>query len=225
MNPIISLRNVVVGYEHNPILYDVNFDVYPQDFLGIVGLNGCRKNTLIKAMLGQIKPMKGTVSFYRNGKRVDKLNIGYLPQNNIIDKKFPISVYEVIRSGLQKNKLINKRLTSEESARIHEIVERIELTGFEKKAIGELSGGQLQRVLLGRAIVSQPEVIVLDEPNTYVDKHFERELYDIISEVNKSCAIIIASHKLEYIFAHAKNIIGVNNGQIFYHSNNEPNTQ
>ena len=222
MSPVISIHNVTAGYERKPILYDVSLNVYANDFLGIVGPNGGGKTTLIRVILGQLKPMKGTVSFYREGERVDKLNVGYLPQNNMIDKKFPISVYEVIRSGLSKRKLIDSRLTPKERVRIDEVINRVELNGYEKKAIGELSGGQLQRVLLGRAIVSQPEIVILDEPNTFVDKRFEKELYDIIAEINKNCTIIMVSHQLDYIIKHAKNIAGVN-GRLFYHPNSEAN--
>jgi len=222
MSPVISLQNVTAGYEHKPILYDVSLNVYASDFLGIVGPNGGGKTTLIKVILGQIKPMNGTVCLFHEGKRVDKLNVGYLPQNNMIDKKFPISVYEVIRSGLSRRKLIDRRLTTKERERIDEVINRVELNGYGNKAIGELSGGQLQRVLLGRAIVSQPEIVILDEPNTFVDKRFEKELYDIIAEINKNCTIIMVSHQLDYILKHAKNIAVVN-GHLFYHPNNEAN--
>ena len=222
MSPVISIHNVTAGYERKPILYDVSLNVYANDFLGIVGPNGGGKTTLIRVILGQLKQMKGTVSFYREGERVDKLNVGYLPQNNMIDKKFPISVYEVIRSGLSKRKLIDSKITHKERVLIDEVINRVELNGYEKKAIGELSGGQLQRVLLGRAIVSQPEIVILDEPNTFVDKRFEKELYDIIAEINKNCTIIMVSHQLDYIIKHAKNIAGVN-GRLFYHPNSEAN--
>ncbi|MDD3480551.1 MAG: ATP-binding cassette domain-containing protein, partial [Paludibacteraceae bacterium] len=101
MNKLVEIRNLFVGYENNPnVLKDINLTVYDDDFLGIIGPNGGGKTTLVKAILGLIKPTKGTITFFENGEKVNSLNIGYLPQVNQIDKKFPITVADVILSGL-----------------------------------------------------------------------------------------------------------------------------
>ena len=119
----------------------------------------------------------------KNEKEVPEIAMGYLPQYNCIDKKFPISVYEVVLSGLNKQKSLFHRYTPEQHELVSRIIARMGLEGLESRAIGELSGGQLQRALLGRALVSNPEVVILDEPNTYIDKRFEAKLYSLLEEM------------------------------------------
>jgi len=217
MDPIIELQNVNAGYDNQTVLADVSLKIYKQDFLGIVGPNGGGKTTLVKVLLKQIKPTKGSITFYKDEDKTEKLNIGYLPQYNLIDKKFPISVYEVILSGLDQKKLWGRRYTPQDHEQVKNIISKIELEGLENKTIGELSGGQLQRALLGRAIVSDPEVVILDEPNTYVDKRFEKKLYNILAEINYRCSIIIISHELESLIDHSKNIAYVDHS-LTYHN-------
>ena len=102
--------------------------------------------------------------------------MGYLPQYSSIDKKFPISVYDVVLSGLNRQKALLRSFTAQQHEQVKNVIARMGLEGLEKRAIGELSGGQLQRALLGRALVSDPQVVILDEPNTYIDKRFEAKL-------------------------------------------------
>ncbi len=122
--------------------------------------------------------------------------MGYLPQYSTIDRKFPISVEEVILSGLSIQKSLTSRFTPEQKEKGKQIIARMGLEGLEHRAIGQLSGGQLQRALLGRAIISDPSVLILDEPSTYIDKRFEARLYELLAEINKECAIILVSHDI-----------------------------
>ena len=176
-HPIIQIEGLSASYDHKTVLNQVNLAVYEKDFLGIIGPNGGGKTTLIKCILGLHQFDKGNITFYKNGKKVPEINMGYLPQYNSIDKKFPISVYEVILSGLNKQKSIFRKYNKEHHEQVRQTISRMGLEGLENRAIGQLSGGQLQRVLLGRALVSNPEVVILDEPNTYIDKRFETKLY------------------------------------------------
>lgn len=184
-NPIIQLTDISASYDEKTVLSHVNLTVYERDFLGVIGPNGGGKTTLIKIILGLLKPASGSVRFYKNEKEVPEIAMGYLPQYNSIDKKFPISVYEVVLSGLNKQKSLFHRYTPEQHELVSRIIARMGLEGLESRAIGELSGGQLQRALLGRALVSNPEVVILDEPNTYIDKRFEAKLYSLLEEINK----------------------------------------
>ena len=171
MNKLIEIENLTVGYENKPnVLRDVSLTIYKDDFLGIIGPNGGGKTTLLKTILGLIRQQSGTISFYDNGKKVPSLNIGYLPQINQIDKKFPITVSEVILSGLTPRKQLIRRYNSRDKQKVMQVAERMGITEILPRAIGELSGGQMQRVLLGRAIIDNPKFIILDEPSTYVDK-------------------------------------------------------
>ena len=173
MNSIIQINDLSAAYDDKVVLNQVNLTVYERDFLGIIGPNGGGKTTLIKCILGLHQPTHGRIHFYKEGREVPEINMGYLPQYNSIDRKFPISVYEVVLSGLSKQKSLLSRYNAKHHEQAKRIIARMGLEGLEHRAIGELSGGQLQRALLGRALVSNPEVVILDEPNTYIDKRFE----------------------------------------------------
>lgn len=224
MNNIIKIENLSAGYDNKTVLYDINLRVAEKDFLGIIGPNGGGKTTLIKVILGLLKPTEGKITYYDNGVPTENLEIGYLPQYNSIDKKFPISVYEVILSGLNKQKALFKRFTKEHHERVKETISMMGLEGLENKAIGQLSGGQMQRTLLGRAIVSNPKAIILDEPNTYIDKRFEARLYSLLEEINKQRTIILVSHDIGSVLQNVKSIACVN-GTLDYHPQSEVSTE
>ena len=202
--PIIEIKNLSAGYDGRNVLHDINLTVYKQDFLGIIGPNGGGKTTLMKCILGLLKPTGGEIIFHC------KPSLGYLPQYNTIDRKFPISVEEVILSGLSVQKSLTARFTPEEKEKSKQVIARMGLEGLEHRAIGQLSGGQLQRALLGRAIISDPSVLILDEPNTYIDKRFEARLYELLTEINKECAIILVSHDIGTVLQQVKSIACVN---------------
>lgn len=173
MNKLVEINNLTVGYDNKPnVLNDVSLTIYEDDFLGVIGPNGGGKTTLLKTILGLIRPESGTINFYDKGIKVPSINVGYLPQINQIDKKFPISVSEVILSGITPNKKFFRRYNAEERKRVVYVADQLGISSLLNRAIGELSGGQLQRVLLGRAIIDNPKLIILDEPSTYVDKLF-----------------------------------------------------
>ena len=217
-NKILELKNITVGYESNrPILNYVNLNVYQNDFLGIIGPNGGGKTTLLKTILGLIKPTTGDIVFYKKNQAVNRLNIGYLPQINQIDKKFPISVFDVILSGLTAKRKFFTYFTNEQKEQAKNVAHRMGLENLINRPIGNLSGGQLQRTLLGRAIVDNPDLLILDEPNSYVDKRFETNFYKILEEVNLNTAIIIVSHDVGTVISLVKNIACVNEG-LHYHA-------
>ena len=219
-NPILTLEHITAGYEQKVVLRDVNLTVYDRDFLGVIGPNGGGKTTLIKVILGLLAPLSGKRSFFRDGRPTDGLKMGYLPQYNQIDKKFPISVEEVILSGLSGEKGLLRRYTEEQRARVREVVSRMGLEGLERRPIGQLSGGQMQRALLGRAVISQPDLVILDEPNTYIDKRFEAKLYELLEDINRRCAIILVSHDIGTILQSVKTIACVNE-TLDYHPDTE----
>lgn len=219
-NSIIKIENLSAGYDRKTVLHDINLEISEKDFLGIIGPNGGGKTTLMKVILGLLKPSEGKITFYDNGMPVEQLEIGYLPQYNSIDKKFPISIYEVILSGLNRQKSLFSRFTKEHHDRVKETISMMGLEGMENKPIGQLSGGQMQRALLGRAIVSNPKAIILDEPNTYIDKRFEARLYSLLEEINKQRAVILVSHDIGSVLQTVKSIACVN-GTLDYHPQSE----
>lgn len=224
MNSIIQINGLSAGYDGKTVLSQVDLTVYEHDFLGVIGPNGGGKTTLVKCILGLHQPSQGIIRFFQKGKEVPDMNMGYLPQYNHIDRKFPISVYEVVLSGLSKQKSIFRKYSKEQHEQVRQMIVRMGLEGLEERAIGSLSGGQLQRALLGRALVSNPEVIILDEPNTYIDKRFEAKLYSLLEEINKERAIILVSHDIGTVLKNVKTIACVNE-TVHYHPHTEVPTE
>ena len=224
MQPLIEIQHLNAGYDGRTVLRDVDLTVYDRDFLGIIGPNGGGKTTLIRCILGLLKPQSGTIAFHPQKDKQAPLAIGYLPQYASIDRKFPITVQEVILSGLSSRKGLSARYSADERERAARVIARMGLEGMEQKAIGALSGGQLQRVLLGRAIVSDPEVVILDEPATYLDRRFEARLYELLAEINRDCAIILVSHDIGTVLQQVKNIACVNE-TLDYHPAASVNTE
>ena len=224
MNPIIQINGLCAGYDGKTVLNQVDLAVYEKDFLGIIGPNGGGKTTLIKCILGLHHPLQGHIRFYKKGEEVSEITMGYLPQYNSIDKKFPISVYEVVLSGLSKQKSLFRRYSKEQHEQVRQMIVRMGLEGLEERSIGSLSGGQLQRALLGRALVSNPEVVILDEPNTYIDKRFEAKLYSLLEEINQERAIILVSHDIGTVLKNVKTIACVNE-TVHYHPHTEVPTE
>lgn len=222
--PIVQLNDVCVAYGHRRVLKDVNLTVYERDFLGIIGPNGGGKTTLLKVILGLKTVESGVLAYFRKGEAVSHIRMGYLPQYSRIDRNFPISVYEVIRSGLNHEKHLWQRYSKEQCERAREVVRRMGLESLADRPIGTLSGGQLQRALLGRAVVSNPEILILDEPNTYIDKRFEGQLYDLLEEINRHSAIILVSHDVGSVLQNVRSIACVNE-TLHYHPEMETSVE
>ena len=206
---IISIRNLKAGYDGVIALEHVNIDIYADDFIGIIGPNGGGKSTLVKAIMGVI-PYSGTIDYSSSICRGGKPHIGYLPQVSSFDKSFPISVSEVVLSGLQSKRGFFGRYTKEDKMRVDELLEMVSLSDLRGRAIGDLSGGQLQRVMLCRAIASKPKLLVLDEPTNFVDNRFENELYNILHHLSEQMAIVMVSHDLGTISSVVRSIVCVN---------------
>jgi zinc transport system ATP-binding protein len=208
------LDHVDAGYNGQTVLKDIHLEIYEQDFLGIIGPNGGGKTTLLKLLLRLLKPMSGTVCFSR---KELKNKIGYMPQTNLIDKKFPILVDEVITSGLLAQKGLSRLQKKEKTEQIVETMGLQEIVG---KPVGELSGGELQRTLLARAVINEPELLILDEPDSYVDKQFEFHFYELLQKINNQTAIILVSHDIGTVISNVKNIACVNEN-LHYHSGSD----
>ena len=206
---IVEIKNLVVRYDEVVALEHVNLTIYDKDFIGIIGPNGGGKSTLVKAIMG-IVPYSGEIEYNTALLRHKKPHIGYLPQISSFDKAFPISVGEVVMSGLQAERGLFKGFGRSERKRVDEVLERTHLLDLRKRAIGELSGGQLQRVMLCRAIISNPKLLVLDEPANFVDNRFENELYMLLRDLNEDMTIVMVSHDLGTISSVVRNIVCVN---------------
>jgi len=215
MKKLIEIKNLSAGYDGNVVLENVNLEVFSSDFIGVIGPNGGGKTTLIKTILGLIKPISGELNLH-----ISKTNIGYLPQVNQIDKRFPISVFDVVRSGKSDTALFSSfHKNNAEKEKAESLLAEMGITAIRNKAIGELSGGQMQRVFLCRALMNNPELLVLDEPSTYVDNNFEGELYLKLKELNEQMAILLISHDVGTISFFVKTIACVNRS-LHHHPSN-----
>ena len=197
-NPIrprlIALRDISLSREGRTILSDVNLEISQGDFIAITGPNGGGKTTLLRIMLRLRKADSGSVVY--NDIEGTPLRIGYLPQKNMIDSHFPISVREVVESGLLGVKGFSK---ADKDNLIEDTLRLVGMDSHKERPIGMLSGGQLQRALLGRAMISKPNLLVLDEPLSYLDKTFEARFYEIIDDIRTNTTIVLVSHEMTAI--------------------------
>lgn len=194
-NTLISLRRIGMIYDRKAVLTDINLDIRQGDFLAITGPNGGGKTTLLRILLKLLAPTAGSVT-YRFPAIGNRPAIGYLPQKNSIDSRFPITVREVIKLGLMAASHLSKQ---EKDALVEKTMETMGLTDHADHTIGEISGGQLQRTLFGRALISHPRMLVLDEPLSYLDKHYEKKLYEIIDAMKSDTTFVLVSHEMSTI--------------------------
>ncbi len=214
MRKLLEVNNLSVSFDETVVLEKVNLDVHEKDFLGMIGPNGGGKTTLIKTLLGLVRPFEGKITFHIPTKR-----IGYLPQINQIDKRFPIRVMDVVRSGKSHGPHFLFQSNRPEIERAEALLEEMGIIHLRHKAVGELSGGQMQRVFLCRSLMNDPELLILDEPDSFVDNHFENELYGKLKDLNGRMAIILVSHDVGTITYYVKTIACVNT-RLHYHPSN-----
>lgn len=215
---LLKIENASVSLQGNLVLEDVNFEIRKGDFIGVIGPNGGGKTTLVKLILGLIKPDKGKI-IYTIPHDTGNSKIGYLPQVHAFDKKFPITVQDVILSGLPAtHKFVSRHSNAEKEKAVY-WMDRLGIASMSKKPIGNLSGGEMQRVFLCRSLISEPELLILDEPDTYVDNLFEKELYEELRELNHKMAVLLVSHDVGTITYYIKSIACVNK-QLHYHASN-----
>lgn len=201
-NKLVEISDVSFSYNASPLLQNLNINIYNEDFIGVVGSNGSGKTTLVKLLIGELSPQKGKITRYCEGA------ISYLPQYAAIDRRFPISVREVVETGLVTSHTFwRPRLSPAEHDSVASIMERLGLTSLQTRTVARLSGGELQRAMLARALVSSPRLLLLDEPDTYLDSASEKRLFELLSDVAKECAVLLVSHDAYAISHYCNRII------------------
>jgi len=209
---IVEITNLTVQYPDVKALDDVSFVVNQGDFLGIIGPNGAGKSTLFDSMLGLNTKYKGTIKFFGEDIRKSKnylKEIGYVPQKPIFEKNFPVTVNDVVRMGLRKESDENK---------IDKILQLLWIHELNNRRIGELSGGQLQRVFIAKALVNNPKILILDEPVAGIDQQSIELFYSILRELNSTqkITIIWSSHDLDAVNQLANHVACLNR-TLFFH--------
>lgn len=198
MNEILKVQNLDFDYSDTSVLRDVSFTVKKGDFLGIIGSNGAGKSTLMKLVLGILPCEKGHIELFGRDikKGISHERIGYVSQRaSSFNPEFPATVLEVVLSNLYPKRGLFKRYTREDIKRAMDVIEQVGLSGYHDKLVGRLSGGQLQRVFIARSLVSDPELVLMDEPTVGVDAQSVAEITELIKNLNKNgLTIIMTNH-------------------------------
>jgi zinc transport system ATP-binding protein len=220
MTPIIEIKDLSFSYHKNPVLKDVNLQITEGNFLLLMGPNGGGKTTLLKLMLGLLKPTAGTVRVFGHPPVQMSHRIGYVPQDVHINRQFPISAIDVVLMGKLKPGRRKVWHSPSDRTAAHKILDRIGMGAYCHRRIGGLSGGQRQRVMIARALMTDPMLLFLDEPTANIDSGGQGELYDLLKELNKSITIVLASHDLMVLSSYVKSIACVNQA-VYYHDESE----
>ncbi|MCG8485489.1 MAG: ABC transporter ATP-binding protein [Clostridia bacterium] len=201
----IEIKDLSVDYGSVCVLQNINLKVKSKEFLGIIGPNGGGKTTLLKVMLRQLKPTIGSIFIKRDEP------IGYVPQFAFFDRSFPINVLEVILMGKLPPKInLFQRYSAQDKTEAQEIMKMLGILELKNRQISQLSGGQLQKVLIARALMTDPKILLLDEPTASLDSESKKEIYKILNQLNEDKTILIVTHEMEDIFLYVDRVVYVN---------------
>ena len=212
-NPIIELRNVSFSYQAVPVLENVNLTIYDRESICIVGPNGGGKTTLLRLLLGQLRPTQGEIRIFGKPPEQARLQIGYMPQRSEYDSLFPVTVMDVVLMGRLGRGGLSGWLGwygRKDRAAAREALEQVHLADSARRNFAALSGGQRQRVLIAGALCCQPELLLLDEPTANVDSLVEERLFDELRQLAGRMAIVLVSHDLGFVTSLVQRVICVN---------------
>ncbi len=217
---IVEIKDLAFAYNGETVLQDVNLTVRQKDFMAIIGPNGGGKTTLLKLILGLLRPVKGTIRVDGKSPREASPCIGYVPQDVHMNRSFPITAVDVVLMGKFDPK---QRLTRRPAANRRDALaalERMKMAAHANKKIGMLSGGQRQRVFIARALVSRPKLLLLDEPTASIDTKGQADFYRLLTELNQDITVLMVSHDLLVISRYVKSVACVNK-KLHYHDQAE----
>ena len=212
----IEMENVWFSYGKTAIVQDVDLKLEQGEFLGIIGPNGGGKTTLLKLMLGILKPDKGRIKLLGKEPTDVRHRIGYVPQYLDFNLSFPISVMDVTLMGRMKRSRIGKGYSVEDKERVKKVLHYVGMWDYRNNPIGKLSGGQRQRVFIARALATEPQILFFDEPTTSVDHEFETNLFDLLKKLNEEVTIVVVTHDIGVVSSYMKSIACLNRNLIFH---------
>lgn len=219
--PLVQLTNLYAGYKNEIVLQDINLNIEKDDFLGLIGPNGGGKTTLLKTILGLIEPQKGTVHIMGKHPRMGRQHIGYVPQFAVFDHDFPISVRDVVRMGRLDSTRLFRSFNEKDETIVEERLDWVDMLDHKDRSLRELSGGQRQRVYIARALATDPDILLLDEPTVSVDYDSRTQIYELLNRINEQgVTILLISHDLNVISSYVKTI-GCLNRTLHYHGEKE----
>ena len=209
---LINISNLYYKYHKTDVLENINLSIKDDDFLAIIGPNGGGKSTLLKLILGLLTPITGKID-----KKLKNSLIGYVPQNTNLNIDFPITALEIVLMGHIVSKKRIFGYSKEDIACAMDSLKKVSMEKFANSKIGDLSGGQRQRVFIARALCSNPKIMLLDEPTASIDVKGQREIYELLKELNKFICIVVVSHDISVLLNYAKNVAHINKNLV-YHS-------
>ena len=217
----VHIENLSVYYRHTKALSDICLDVVAGEYLGIIGPNGGGKTTLLKAMLGLVRPYSGRVEIFGGPPQKKRVQIGYVPQFSAVDRQFPITVFEVVLSGrIDPGLRPFHRYSQRDKKQAEELLGRVGLADIAGYQISELSGGQFQKMLIARALAREPRLLLLDEPTASVDAVSRQQIFDLLAELNRDMTIILVTHDLFAISSQIRRLACLS-GRLVYHGEPE----
>ncbi|MDD4860450.1 MAG: ABC transporter ATP-binding protein [Dehalococcoidales bacterium] len=212
---LVRLEDVWVFHGDLAVLEGVNLTVKPKDFLGIIGPNGGGKTTLLKVILGLIAPNRGRVLVMGKPPAKGRNIIGYIPQHSLFDREFPISVWEVVLMGRYGRAGMFKHYSEADRKAAEQALREVGMLEFRNRQVGRLSGGEQQRVFIARALVGEPQLLLLDEPTASVDVNMQAEFYELLEKLKHKMAIVLVSHDIGAISIYVDDIACINR-RLFY---------
>lgn len=201
MSPQIKCHNLTFGYRDTPILSKVSFEIEHGEFLAFIGPNGSGKTTMLNLLMGFLTPQKGRLSFSQN------TSIGYVPQSPHFDKAFPVSALNIVEMGLTQYYRPFVGIQKRGRKKAHEALERVGMEKYAERPFGTLSGGQAQKVLIARALVSEPNVLILDEPTANVDTESEQSIISLIEKLKGTQTILMVTHDFHTITQYVDRVL------------------
>ncbi len=217
---IVKLEDVWLYFDNMPVLEGINLSIKDRDFLGIIGPNGGGKTCLLKLILGLLKPSRGELTVFGHTAERSRKSVGYVPQYSLFDRDFPINVLDVVLMGRVGQMKRFRRYSEEDKKLASEALQTVEMHDYRNSQIGQLSGGQQQRVFIARALVTEPKMLLLDEPMASVDSHMQTELYELFEKLRQQMAIVLVSHDISAVSIYVDKIACLNR-KLFYHDSKE----
>ena len=221
---MIEIRSLCFGYDKGMILQDINLAILKNTFISIIGPNGGGKSTFLKLLIGLLNPTSGTIEFKNYSSSKNKPIFGYVPQITTFDKEFPISTIDVVLGGGISQLPWHGHFTSKLKKQAKEALEKLDLLSFENVPFGDLSGGQAQRVLIARALMHHPQILVLDEPTASVDKEAKHKIYNLLKSLKGTMTILLVTHETpgmipysDRVFCIQKNLTELNKATVCGH--------
>ena len=209
MSALITISDLCFSYEETPILQRVNLEIFSGEFIGIIGPNGGGKTTLLKLLMGFLVPNQGAIHILGKPPEKARLAIGYVPQAHRFDKEFPITVFELVMMGALSHLSSIRKIPGPLKEKANALIERLGLTAHKEKAFGTLSGGLAQRALLARALLTDPPLLLLDEPTANIDPPSAGLIFEILEEMKQKKTVLLVTHDLKTVIERVDRVICV----------------